>query len=63
MLTKEDVLSCRRFEDGVAMGAYPVDIHDPKGGKTRFMFLREGGSYNIPYRWRVSDFWTKNGDS
>jgi hypothetical protein len=50
VLTKKDVLSCRRFEDGVAMGAYPVDIHDPKGGKTQFMFLREGGSYNIPYR-------------
>jgi hypothetical protein len=49
MLTTEDVLSCRRFDDGVALGAYPVDIHDPKGGKTQFMFLREGGSYNIPY--------------
>jgi len=50
MLTRDDVLSCRRFEDGVAMGAYPIDIHDPKGGKTQFMFLQEGGSYNIPYR-------------
>jgi len=50
VLTTEDVLSCRRFEDGVAMGAYPIDIHDPKGGKTQFKFLREGGSYNIPYR-------------
>jgi hypothetical protein len=49
-LTVEDVLSCRRFEDGVALGAYPVDIHDPKGGRTQFMFLEGGGSYNIPYR-------------
>jgi hypothetical protein len=50
MFTLDDVLTCRRFEDGVAMGAYPVDIHDPKGGKTQFQFLEEGGSYNIPYR-------------
>lgn len=50
VLTKEDVLSCTRFEDGIAMGAYPIDIHDPKGGKTQFKFLIEGGSYNIPYR-------------
>ena len=49
VLTVEDVLSCKRFEDGVAMGAYPIDIHDPKGGKTQFSFLNEGGSYNIPY--------------
>lgn len=49
-ITQDDVLSCRRFEDGVAMGAYPIDIHDPKGGKTQFMFLKEGGSYNIPSR-------------
>jgi hypothetical protein len=53
VLTTEDVLSCRRFEDGIALGAYPIDIHDPKGGKTQFSFLREGGSYNIPYRCMV----------
>ncbi len=50
VLTLEDVLSCRRFGDGIAMGAYPIDIHDPRGGKTKFRFLKEGGSYNIPYR-------------
>ena len=50
VLTMEDVLSCRRFDDGIAMGAYPIDIHDPRGGKTKFSFLKEGGSYNIPYR-------------
>jgi hypothetical protein len=50
LLTTEDVLSCKRFEDGIAMGAYPIDIHDPKGGKTIFKFLKEAGGYNIPYR-------------
>ena len=50
VLTMEDVTSCKVFEDGIARGAYPIDIHDPLGGKTQFHFLREGGSYNIPYR-------------
>jgi len=56
LLTAEDVLSCKRFEDGIAMGAYPIDIHDPKGGKTIFNFLKEAGSYNIPYRCLVPVF-------
>jgi len=49
-ITEEDVVNCRRFEDGIARGAYPIDIHDPKGGKTQFTFLKNGGSYSIPYR-------------
>ena len=49
-LTEEDVVNCREFEDGVARGAYPIDIHDPAGGKTMFTFLKDCGSYSIPYR-------------
>ncbi len=49
-LTEEDVINCKKFEDGIARGAYPIDIHDPRGGKTIFRFLKEGGSYSIPYR-------------
>lgn len=50
VLQKEDVLGERVFEDAVARGAYPVDIHDPKGGKTIFMFMEKRGSYTVPYR-------------
>lgn len=50
VLTKEDVLEGRTFSDGIAKGAYPIDIHDPKGGRTSFQFIRDGGSYSIPYR-------------
>ncbi|NLC68626.1 MAG: FAD-dependent oxidoreductase [Clostridiaceae bacterium] len=50
ILTKEDVIGGRVFEDAVARGAYPIDIHDPKGGRTRFTFIKDGGSYTIPYR-------------
>ena len=49
-LTEEDVLEGKDFENGIARGAYPIDIHDPKGGKTQFSFIREGGSYSVPYR-------------
>lgn len=49
-LQKEDVLSGKQFEDSVARGAYPIDIHDPKGGRTSFQFIKDGGSYSIPYR-------------
>ena len=52
-LTEEDVVNCREFDDGIARGSYPIDIHDPKGGKTQFTFLKNGGSYSIPYRCMV----------
>jgi hypothetical protein len=31
VMTREDVLAAREFEDGVARGSWPVDIHDPVG--------------------------------
>jgi len=49
-ITREDVVEGRSFEDEVARGAYPIDIHDPKGGRTQFQFIKDGGSYEIPYR-------------
>lgn len=49
-LTKEDVVEGKDFHDTVARGAYPIDIHDPKGGRTQFTFIKGGGSYGIPYR-------------
>jgi len=49
-LTEEEVLNCQEFPDGIARGAYPIDIHDPRGGRTLFAFIRDGGSYAVPYR-------------
>lgn len=48
VIRREDVLEGRSFADGVARGAYPIDIHDPKGGRTQFQFIKNGGSYEIP---------------
>jgi hypothetical protein len=50
VLQKEDVVSGRQFEDSVARGAYPIDIHDPAGGRTKFIFINDHGSYSLPFR-------------
>lgn len=49
-LTEEEVVNRSEFDDGIARGAYPIDIHDPKGGNTQFTFIKGGGSYAVPYR-------------
>ncbi|MBM4043610.1 MAG: FAD-dependent oxidoreductase [Planctomycetes bacterium] len=50
VMTRDDVLGARDFEDAIARGAWPVDIHDPKGGGISFTRLEPGRSYSIPYR-------------
>jgi FAD dependent oxidoreductase len=52
-LTRDDVLSGRRFDDAVARSAYPIDIHNPQGSGTVTHRLPEGESYEIPYRCMV----------
>jgi hypothetical protein len=49
-LTRDDVLQGRHFDDAVARSAYPIDIHNPSGSGTTTHRLREGESYEIPYR-------------
>ncbi len=49
-LTAQDVLGARRFPDGIARSAYPIDIHNPSGTGTQTKRLPEGQSYEVPYR-------------
>ncbi|WP_432152929.1 FAD-dependent oxidoreductase [Streptomyces tricolor] len=49
-LTGDDVLTARKFEDAVARGAYPVDIHNPSGRGTLLKRVPRGESYDIPLR-------------
>src|SRR3954466_1684050 len=49
-LNADDVLSARKFADAVARGAYPVDIHNPKGSGTILKRLPPGEAYDIPLR-------------
>ena len=49
-LTAEDVLEARKFDDAIARGAYPVDIHNPAGTGTILKRLPPGEAYDIPLR-------------
>ncbi len=50
ILTAEELLDSCRFEDVIARGAYPVDIHNPDGEGTILKHLPEGEWYDIPFR-------------
>lgn len=50
VLTGEDLLQSRYFEDTVALGGYPIDIHNPTGAKTETTHLKPGQYYYIPLR-------------
>ena len=50
IITEDDIVKAAAPKDGVANGAYPIDIHDPKGGATQFTFIEKGGYFNVPFR-------------
>lgn len=49
-LTTEDVLSARKFDDGIAKCSYPIDVHNPEGKGTILKRLPPGEHYDIPLR-------------
>jgi hypothetical protein len=52
VLTGADVLEARTFEDAIGFCGATVDVHNVEGGKelTRMSAIREGKSYQVPYR-------------
>ena len=48
VMTQEDVLSCRHFDDAIAVASYPIDIHRP--GDEGCTLIWCGDCYDIPYR-------------
>ncbi len=48
VMTSDDILSCRRFEDAIAVASYPLDLHHPEGGDATLEWC--GDCYDIPYR-------------
>ncbi len=50
ILTGEEVLGGRKFADGIALGSYPIDVHNPAGEGTIMKHLPPGEFYSIPYR-------------
>ncbi|MER5211753.1 FAD-dependent oxidoreductase [Streptomyces sp. NPDC002838] len=49
-LTGHDILAASAFPDVVAHGAYPVDIHNPRGTGTVLKRVPAGRFYDIPLR-------------
>jgi FAD dependent oxidoreductase len=50
VLTAEELLKSEPFDDAIAMGAYPIDIHPASGGGLDYRALGEDHAYQIPYR-------------
>jgi hypothetical protein len=48
MMTQEDVLGCRHFDDAIAVASYPIDIHRP--GDEGCTLIWCGDCYDIPFR-------------
>ncbi len=51
-LTEEDVLGSRKFDDGIANGAHPIDLHTAsvRFGGRELITMRCSEWYQIPYR-------------
>jgi len=49
-LTAADLLRPTQFEDAIAAGAYPIDIHAAAGGDIEYRSFAEEHAYQIPFR-------------
>lgn len=49
-LTGDDLIHERAFDDPIALGGYPIDIHSPNTGDTFTTHLRPDIAYQIPMR-------------
>ena len=49
VLSREDVLSARRFEDEIALCGAPIEDHHA-GGDTEWQYVAASGVYGVPYR-------------
>lgn len=51
ILNEKDLVNNVMFDDAIAMGGYPIDLHSPEGKEeTSHTFLKPGSWYSIPYR-------------
>lgn len=50
ILTEEELKNCTKFPDGITLGNYDIDIHNPSGTGTSHYYFKDGEYYSIPYR-------------
>jgi len=56
ILNEYDLVHNVMFDDAIAMGGYPIDIHSPDGDSmAETLSLKEGSWYAIPYRSLVTN--------
>lgn len=53
VLTADDILSCRKFDDAVGVASYPVDIHHSHSDDCTMMWCPD--CYDLPYRMLVPE--------
>lgn len=53
VLTADDILSCRKFDDAIGVASYPVDIHHSHGDDCTMMWCPD--CYDLPYRMLVPE--------
>ena len=49
LLTEEEILKGRKFDDGIGASAWPVEVHTAER-KSKFEFLKGDDFHTIPYR-------------
>lgn len=49
-LTADDIIQGKDFPDQIGRGSYPVDVYRTDGSGIEQHFIRDGGSFGIPYR-------------
>lgn len=50
LLTKQDILECKKFDDAIAASNYPLDMHAPSGEGVDFLELKPNTFYEMPLR-------------
>ncbi|MFP7285708.1 FAD-dependent oxidoreductase [Shouchella clausii] len=50
VITQEDIVELKQFDDCIAQSCYMIDIHSPDSSTTEIYKLPKGTHYDIPYR-------------
>lgn len=50
ILTRDDLMSFTKFDDGITACNYDIDIHNPEGSGTSHFYFPDWEYYTIPYR-------------
>ena len=50
ILSQDDLLQFKKFDDGIIACNYDIDIHNPEGSGTTHYFFPDGAYYTVPYR-------------